>query len=390
MTKARDEKPGKGLNENQFPFYLIRWGRVVTDESHTLRNPQGKKATAYCALRKRAGLALTATPVQNYPCDLYAQLKFLGRDYKNLVKMKDFHEVCQREYQAQGSRVSFNSLKIYSQDVLLECVIHRPKISSSGKPCLSLPGRQDHELHRINLSDGEEEFYRYVLEKHRHNGALAELIRLQQALSDRCAAVCVDPRLMLEKLPPDEGELAEGAQDEDVERIAAEVSRIGRLPTDARGQDAASDVLVAGELPLSIKHLAYLFDESYIPTTIQTVLDILEKISVRSGGADKTIIYSPVYFRGPLKTLSAHLTSIGVGNAVYHGDTKPQERTAALHCAATDDSCRVLLMTIQSGGTGLNITACNNVVFLEPWWNPYLEAKLTVYPRNKLSGASTA
>ncbi|KIP06728.1 hypothetical protein PHLGIDRAFT_72252, partial [Phlebiopsis gigantea 11061_1 CR5-6] len=55
------------------------------------------------------------------------------------------------------------------------------------------------------------------------------------------------------------------------------------------------------------------------------------------------------------------------------GDFTAGERSAVLHHVAKDRQCKVLLMTIQSGGTGLNITSCNNVIVLDPWWNPYLE-----------------
>lgn len=58
---------------------------------------------------------------------------------------------------------------------------------------------------------------------------------------------------------------------------------------------------------------------------------------------------------------------------VVHGDLTETQRTDALRRIAVDDSCSVLLMTMQSGGMGLNITSCNHVIFLEPWWNPYVE-----------------
>ncbi|KAF9054092.1 P-loop containing nucleoside triphosphate hydrolase protein [Panaeolus papilionaceus] len=37
------------------------------------------------------------------------------------------------------------------------------------------------------------------------------------------------------------------------------------------------------------------------------------------------------------------------------------------------DECRVMLVSIKAGGTGLNITYCSNVIVLDPWWNPYVE-----------------
>lgn len=61
-----------------------------------------------------------------------------------------------------------------------------------------------------------------------------------------------------------------------------------------------------------------------------------------------------------------------------YGGMRSQDRQAALQSIKMDKSCKVLLMTIQSGSMGLNITSCNNVVLLEPWWNPYLEVSMFV------------
>jgi SNF2 family DNA or RNA helicase len=33
----------------------------------------------------------------------------------------------------------------------------------------------------------------------------------------------------------------------------------------------------------------------------------------------------------------------------------------------------VLLISLQAGGTGLNLTAADHVFLLDPWWNPAVE-----------------
>ncbi|KIK01834.1 hypothetical protein K443DRAFT_132150 [Laccaria amethystina LaAM-08-1] len=53
-----------------------------------------------------------------------------------------------------------------------------------------------------------------------------------------------------------------------------------------------------------------------------------------------------------------------------------EERRAALKCISSKRGprpCRVILVSIGAGGSGLNITACNHVILMEPWWNPYVE-----------------
>jgi DNA repair protein RAD5 len=39
----------------------------------------------------------------------------------------------------------------------------------------------------------------------------------------------------------------------------------------------------------------------------------------------------------------------------------------------TDSEVKVFLISIKVGGVGLNLVEANNVVILEPWWNPAVE-----------------
>jgi SNF2 family DNA or RNA helicase len=40
-----------------------------------------------------------------------------------------------------------------------------------------------------------------------------------------------------------------------------------------------------------------------------------------------------------------------------------------------DPSVRVLLVSLKAGGTGLNLTAADDVFILDPWWNPAVESQ---------------
>lgn len=99
-------------------------------------------------------------------------------------------------------------------------------------------------------------------------------------------------------------------------------------------------------------------------------------------------------------------------------------REQALQQIKEDDECTVIVISIKAGGTGkpylvmraeipdpnmwlfegLNITACNSVILMDPWWNPFFEVHLLyplsrnahisyrelVYNRNKRSLGCTA
>lgn len=56
---------------------------------------------------------------------------------------------------------------------------------------------------------------------------------------------------------------------------------------------------------------------------------------------------------------------------LYHGGLSGGERDDVLE-RAEKDSCRVLLIQLQSGGVGLNLQSFDRVVFMTPWWTSAL------------------
>ena len=83
---------------------------------------------------------------------------------------------------------------------------------------------------------------------------------------------------------------------------------------------------------------------------------------------EKVLIVS--FFKGSLDLLEAIFSELGVDVARFDGDVKSDERDEVLERFKTDTSVRVLLATVQCGGTGLNLVAANHVWFCDRFWNP--------------------
>lgn len=66
---------------------------------------------------------------------------------------------------------------------------------------------------------------------------------------------------------------------------------------------------------------------------------------------------------------------LGIDCARFDGDFVPAVRNAELERFKSSPNCRVLLCTVQSGGTGLNIVEANNICFLDRWFNPMVHAQ---------------
>lgn len=74
-----------------------------------------------------------------------------------------------------------------------------------------------------------------------------------------------------------------------------------------------------------------------------------------------------VNFLAAIESIGAHLDAAGIGYASMTGATRNRE--AQVQLFQNDPDCRVFLMTLKTGGTGLNLTAASTIFIYDPWWN---------------------
>ncbi len=94
------------------------------------------------------------------------------------------------------------------------------------------------------------------------------------------------------------------------------------------------------------------------------VFDYLEEVVLNNG---KLIIFS--LWKEVINPLYKVLEAEGYNPAIISGDVKPEERKIQETKFMYDDSCKVILGTMASMGTGLTLTAANTVIFLDEPWN---------------------
>ena len=84
----------------------------------------------------------------------------------------------------------------------------------------------------------------------------------------------------------------------------------------------------------------------------------------------KSLVFSQ--FLGHLEKVRDALNARGVRYQYLDGSTPAQaraERVAAFQAGEGD----LFLISLKAGGTGLNLTAADYVIHLDPWWNPAVE-----------------
>ncbi len=99
---------------------------------------------------------------------------------------------------------------------------------------------------------------------------------------------------------------------------------------------------------------------------LAVLLDLLTE-SIENG--HKILVFSQ--WTGFLKLIGLALDHHQVDYATLTGETT--DRMEVVHRFQAPEGPKVMLMSLKAGGVGLNLTAADHVIFIDPWWNPAAE-----------------
>lgn len=77
-------------------------------------------------------------------------------------------------------------------------------------------------------------------------------------------------------------------------------------------------------------------------------------------------------FVAHLHLIRTFLERQGISYQYLDGSTRPADRTRAVNNFQGGDG-ELFLISLKAGGTGLNLTAADYVIHMDPWWNPAVE-----------------
>ncbi|MBR5049747.1 MAG: DEAD/DEAH box helicase, partial [Desulfovibrio sp.] len=100
---------------------------------------------------------------------------------------------------------------------------------------------------------------------------------------------------------------------------------------------------------------------------IERLLEVLEELVA---GGHKVLVFSQ--FTSFLALVQEALAQAGTPFLYLDGQTPEKARRERVD-AFQNGACDVFLLSLKAGGTGINLTAADYVVHLDPWWNPAVE-----------------
>ncbi|RDB17334.1 hypothetical protein Hypma_001783 [Hypsizygus marmoreus] len=365
-------------------LFQVKWWRIVLDEAHNIKNVKTKGAIACCELEGKFRWCLTGTPMQNSVEELYSLIKFLR--IKPLNIWDTFNtQIAKPVKSGKGANRAMKRLQVVLKQIMLR---RRKDQTLNGKVLIELPKRTVNII-SCPFDSAEGAFYSALENKMEsmieklmgqskgksaYIGVLLLLLRLRQACNHP-VLVSQDYGKDLDAVDP---KAKKTTNDDDGDDLAAAFNQLGvtrncqvcttELRPDNTDREMDSHCIDCAPLARQAKQAGSSRPSS---AKIRMVLKLLKEIDERSKGEEKTIIFSQ--FTKMLDLIEPFLRVQGVEYVRYDGSMDAKAREAALEVIKKIRSVHVILISFKAGSTGLNLTACNNVILVDLWWNPALE-----------------
>jgi len=286
---------------------------LILDEAQMVKNAGSRSARALRKLQAPHLLCLTGTPLENHLGELWAQFDFLMPGF--LGDVRSFNARWRKPIEDNGETLR---AQLLSQRV-------RPFILRRRKQDVAteLPPRPETIL-RVQLQGKQRELYeavrttadkqvRRALERQGFEGSQIAILDALLKLRQ----VCCDPRLV-------------------------------------KGTTKTAHTMERAKLELLADLLPALVDEGR-----------------------RVLVFSQ--FTEMLSLAAEMLDTLALPYLTLTGQTPPRQRGAMVRQfqAQGDASAAILLASLKVGGLGLNLTAADTVIHLDPWWNPAVEEQAT-------------
>ena len=302
-----------GLLQNDVDaLAAVRWRSVVLDEAQAIKNPAAKRSRAARKLHADFRVVTTGTPIQNNLMDLHALFSFANPGLLGSLKRY------RGDFALPIERDANDDARDRLRRLVAPFVLRRLKTDV----LKDLPERTEITLH-VAMSEAE--------------AALYEALR-QRAVEE------------LEAARSQSGDISEGARRV---QVLAHLTRLRLACCNPRlVRNAEGGAIAPADIP-----------SAKMDTFAATLAELLE-------GRHKVLVFSQFVMH--LKLVEEHVQQAGIAYQYLDGATPAKaraERIAAFQAGQGD----VFLISLKAGGVGLNLTAADYVIHMDPWWNPAVE-----------------
>jgi superfamily II DNA or RNA helicase len=331
------------------------WNLVILDEAHIIKNAGTQINQVANRLKSRHRMALTGTPVENKASELWSLIDWLNPGYLG----------SQNDFLAYLSMARLSEHKNMLLAPLRECLspIVLRRVKTDAKVALGLPDKVHLDL-SYELSQEQSVLYEAVLETVLGEDVatlehFAQRARYMKALL-HLKQICIHPELFL-------------GSDRDI----GDTSEVDAA---MEGVDLAVRRGVEKRLREKMAH-----SESYETWLARSgkltaLAGLLEELMQQSRGI---LIFTQ--YLGAAQLVRRVLDQKSrVMTPFIHGGLSTRERleivdefNESCQLKRSGEAAPILILSLKTGGSGLNITGADRVIHLDRWWNPAVEDQAT-------------
>ncbi|OMJ80140.1 hypothetical protein SteCoe_19683 [Stentor coeruleus] len=397
---------GVFCSESSSKGYLtqISWFRVILDEAHTIRNRNTSTAKAVFKIQAEHKWALTGTPIQNTIDDLYSLIRFL-----EMEPWSDYtwwNRIITHKFLKKNSEC-FSIL----QRLLKPIMLRRTKDSKqeNGQPIVVLPNLNIHDV-KLKLENDEKYVYDklFSLSKAKYTllvreGKIKTHVTCIFELLLRLRQYCDHPYLVMSRGDVKSSESLEDfinkyANDENNGYLEGLLEKLKNgvesdCPVCLETCDdpvmtkcahvlcrtcATQQIEKNRNCPLCKTQLG-ICDLTTIPRDSKFSFDIESEykssakidflLTLLNETENNTVVFTQ--WITMLDILEITMKRENISYSRLDGSMSKQQRENNLQSFKSGK--RVLLVSLKSGGQGLNLICASQVVLFDPWWNPAVE-----------------
>lgn len=365
------------------PLFHIQWKRIILDEAHMIRHARTQRWRAVQELQGLHRWAVTATPLHNSIDDLQNLLHFIGLPRLPVLPGGNAEELLadpllqrsiakslQPAFLRRGPVMMRNGVKevLVKLPPKTEVVIKQPFSVRESHMYNSILARSRSALATSENKEGV--FHIFAMMTRLRQVCCHSWISQGRAVQISVCGICKS-----EASAPVTTKCGHAFCHEclllrfrdavDGDDVATRIE----CPTCA--QTITFSSVFKRTTPSSSQRIAqYKNHEFELSTKLRMVLRSIHDMQ-KNHPADKMIIFSQ--FTSFMDVISVALDRYNIAFLRIDGTMSLSNRNAVIRQFQTTEHIKIVLASKTATGVGLNLTAANHVVVVDPWWNPAIE-----------------
>ena len=312
----------------------IEWQTIIIDEAQNIKNADSEQSKLLRRMRAPMKIAMSGTPVENRLMEFWTIMDFANHGF--FPSASEFREKFETPIQKNGNQVVAETFRKITAPFMLR------RLKTDKSIISDLPDKIIQDEY-AELTRSQAALYKRTLDH--FLAQLEEEQQLSEKANDAHAlfkrkGIILQMILALKQICNHPATFLKGLDE-------------SRTTRDESAASQKSSKLESGKM--------------------QMLLDLLTSIQEQG---EKTLIFTQFAEMGHLLKSTIE-SELGLRTHFYHGGCTQTQRSEMIQDFQENPDCKVLILSLKAGGTGLNLVAASQVIHYDLWWNPAIEAQAT-------------